>query len=364
MEKKYYAKTKEWLDEVTPQTNINQVYQEFYTNQIVRFKPPKGDPPQWVDWVKPLTYNIDQKFDNAYVATVYNGSVWFDWTRNGRVYVMTPTLKLLRDMTFHLLWPYFNQERIPTATYTHETVAVIAWAGHKNYWHWLHDNLARFHLLELSGIKINKYLLPPIRYPYQWQTLQMLGIPRDKIIQLRPNMHLRAKKLVLPSVPFTIDTSVKWSIDYLRNSLLNENTVKNSDEYEKIYISRDDASWRKVINEERVIQILEKRGFKKVVLKNKSVQEQINIFNSAKYIIGTNGAGMSNIMFCKPGTKIIQLFTTTSDEFIKISNYLDLDFSFFKCNLAPPISRIHPVLNNMTIDINKLIHTLDLLGIN
>lgn len=363
MRRNYYSNTKEWLDEITPQNNINHIYKEFYTNQVVRLNPAKGDPPQWVDWVKPPEYLIDKKFDASYVATVYNGSVWYDRIGNGRVYVLTPTLKMLRDMVFHLLWPYFNERKIPRATYTHETVALIAWAGDTNYWHWLHDNLARFHLLQLSGIKINKYLLPPLQFPYQWQTLDMLGIPREKILQLKPNMHLRVKKLILPSVPFNVDTSVKWSIDYVRESLLNMNTVKNMSEYEKIYISREDASWRKVMNEESVLQLLEEKGFKKVVLKNFSVQEQINIFHSAKYIIGSNGAGMSNIIFCKPGTKVIQLFTATSDEFMKISNYLNLDYHFFQCPIALPVSKIHPVMNNMNVDVNKLSNTLASFGI-
>ena len=39
---------------------------------------------------------------------------------------------------------------------------------------------------------------------------------------------------------------------------------------------------------------------------------QIQIFFSAKKIVGLHGAGFANICFCKPGTKIIEFKTITT----------------------------------------------------
>lgn len=58
-------------------------------------------------------------------------------------------------------------------------------------------------------------------------------------------------------------------------------------------------------------------------------------------------------MFCQPGTKIIQLFTATSDEFIKIGQYLDLDYRFLKCRTANPVSTEHEVIKNLVVDVKK-----------
>ncbi|WP_087972290.1 glycosyltransferase family 61 protein [Oceanobacillus rekensis] len=277
----------------------------------------------------------------------------------GMVFVLTPDRKLLRDMAFHLYWDYFRNTRIPSPSYYHGTVAVLAWAGHSNYWHWLHDTVGRFHLLQLSGIQIDKYVLPPLKFRYHRETIETLGIPKNKIIQLTPGMHLRAENLVLPSVPFNIGTSVKWTVDFLRETFLNKESVKNSSEFERIYISREDALWRKVINEEEVMGVLEKRGFKKIVLSSMSVQEQINIFSSAKAVIGSNGAGLTNLLFCNPGTKVIQLFNSTSDEFIKIGNYLNLDYYLLMCSVAYPPSSVHVIMNNLIVNIDKLLEIVD-----
>lgn len=104
---------------------------------------------------------------------------------------------------------------------------------------------------------------------------------------------------------------------------------------------------------------LAKKGFKKVILGSLTVQEQIDIFSSAKVIISPNGAGLANIMFCQPGTKIIQLFTSTSDEFMKIGEYVGLDYHFLKCRIANPGSKAHEVVKNLVVDVNKLSKILD-----
>ncbi|HZH59461.1 MAG TPA: glycosyltransferase family 61 protein [Metabacillus sp.] len=343
---------------------VNGYYKEFYTNEVVRFAVPKGDPPQWLDFVIPPEWDKDHKFKNSYVRVVENGSVHLRQVYEvPMLFVMAPNNKLLSDMVFHNYWNYFNPEKIPPYTFLDETIGLLAWAGEDNYWHWLHDILPRFHLLQLSGIKIDRYLLPRLYLPFHFEAIQKLGIPADKIIQIDTNMHIRAKNLVVPSVPFNIGTSVKWPCDFIRRTFLGNGNITKIDGYDRIYISRQDAKWRKVINEEEVMGFLEKKGFKKVVLKNLSIQRQMEIFSSAQFIISPNGAGLANLFFCNPATKVIQLFDKTSDEFVKIANYLNLDYYLLKCKTAPPPSTIHEVMNNLLVDITKLSNVLSRLGI-
>lgn len=376
--------TKEWIDKTTPITDVQEVYKEFYTNEVFKFTSPNGDPLKWVDWVKPPLFEKEHKFEKSYVSTIKNGSIWMNNEGEGLVYVLTPDHKCLNDMVFHLYWEFFEKiavKNIPSETSFQGTLGVLAWAGHTNYWHWLHDTLGRYHLLQLSGIPIDKYVLPPLTLPFQRETVEMLGIPQEKILQLSPGMHLKAEKLILPSVPFNSGTAVKWTIEFLRETFLNSTSYKstlayfkdalfkpknqnNVEGFERLYISREDASWRKVKNEVEVMNVLSTKGFKKIVLSSLTVQEQINLFSSAKVIIGANGAGLANIMFCQPGTKIIQLFTSTSDEFMKIGQYLDLDYYFFKCAIARPRSKKHEVMNNLIVNVNKLLSVLDSQGIN
>ncbi len=74
-----------------------------------------------------------------------------------------------------------------------------------------------------------------------------------------------------------------------------------------------------------------KNKFKSLYFENISFEEQIKYFNNAKLIICAHGAVMSNMFFCKEGTKIIEVTCNTKWEFFdKISNILKLNH--IKCN--------------------------------
>ncbi|GAB3807187.1 glycosyltransferase 61 family protein [Virgibacillus kimchii] len=361
-----YIHSLDWIKKENRITDIENVYKEFYKNEKVTYTLPKGDLPEWVDWVYPPRFGENHTFGKSYVSVIDNGSVWMCDKGEGMVYALTPDNKCIYDMVFHLYWRYFEKaaaKQIPHTASNHGRLGVLAWAGHTNYWHWLHDTLGRFHLLELSGYKIDKYVLPPMTKPFQWQTVQLLGIPRDKIIEFTPGERLQAEKLILPSVPFNIGTCVKWTIEFIREKFLTSQSKKNSSNVERIYISREDAAWRKVANENKLLKLLDKKGFKKVTLGSLTVQEQIDLFSSAKVIISPNGAGLANLMFCRPKTKILQLFTATSDEFVKIGQYLDLDYHLLKCRIANPGAKGHEVIKNLVVDVRKVAVILEEEGI-
>lgn len=49
------------------------------------------------------------------------------------------------------------------------------------------------------------------------------------------------------------------------------------------------------------------KSFKVLYLENIPFREQINYFKNARYIIGAHGAGLSNMVFCEPGCKILEV---------------------------------------------------------
>ncbi|WP_182421739.1 DUF563 domain-containing protein (plasmid) [Priestia megaterium] len=356
----YYDNTLEWIEEITvsEKENLN-FYKEFYSEETIHFPIPKGiDPPPW---------NSEYQFRKPFVAMINNGSVW---AKNMEVVsIMTPNRKLLRDTTHFSLWHNFNPEEAPPFAYYNGTVAVLAWAGANNYYHWLHDILSRIHLLELSGIKVDKYLIPKLQLPFQIETILRLAIPENKIIEIDShNFHLKAKNLVITSIPTYLGASTKWACDFIRKSFSNNKSIKRKGLYDKLYISREDSKWRKVINERDVTRALSVNGFKKVVLTPLSIEEQIDIFSSAKVIVSPYGANLTNLIFCEPGTKVIQLFTSPphklfSDnnfmsEYFRIGHYMGLDFNFMNCRIARP-SPNKPLFNNLFVDIKKLLRFLD-----
>jgi capsular polysaccharide biosynthesis protein len=79
----------------------------------------------------------------------------------------------------------------------------------------------------------------------------------------------------------------------------------------KIYVSRSDASRRKVLNEVELMEHLEKRGFKMVIPRKYNIADQSKLFEDAEIIIGPHGMGLTNILFSNNLKTVIELFPTT-----------------------------------------------------
>ena len=109
-----------------------------------------------------------------------------------------------------------------------------------------------------------------------------------------------------------------------------DNDKDKVNEYDYIYISR--RTWinndisnigtnyttrRKMINEDELVEELNKIGFKEIFTENLSTDEKINIFYNSKMIVGSIGGGMSNLLFSKPETKS---FVIVTPYFLDINN--------------------------------------------
>ncbi len=117
-----------------------------------------------------------------------------------------------------------------------------------------------------------------------------------------------------------------------------ENRVK------RIYVSRDDARLRRVLNEKSFTPKLESRGFQRAILAESPIAQQVALFRQAEIVVAPHGAGLAHIAWCKPGTKIIEFFPSPDGprgrvrnatyDYWLLSKLLGLDYS---CRLAGPI---------------------------
>jgi capsular polysaccharide biosynthesis protein len=97
-----------------------------------------------------------------------------------------------------------------------------------------------------------------------------------------------------------------------------------------IYISRNDSPYRRVLNETDIMNYLEPRGFQKVILTGIPLLEQMAMFHNAEIIITVHGAALTNSLFCKPNTRIIELntpFLQTKRHFEDIAECFNLNYS-------------------------------------
>lgn len=93
----------------------------------------------------------------------------------------------------------------------------------------------------------------------------------------------------------------------------------------KIYVTREDSNYRKVINEGDVVTLLREKGYRVINPQLYEIEEQIEIFSNAEKIIAPHGSNLANIIFCKPGTEIFEITPSFRDnEKILEDRYLNL----------------------------------------
>jgi hypothetical protein len=186
-------------------------------------------------------------------------------------------------------------------------VAVVTTEGSNTYYHWLFDILPRIFLLEKSGLmdEIETFVFPELKYDFQKESLLKIGFPSDKILEIKPNEYLEAKEMIVPSLPSKLGTVNKWSLDFLQSRL---GELSSKKENNKIYISRKYTSQRKLLNEDQIINYLKSEGYLIVFAEELSFEQQITLFANAYVVIAPHGSGLSNIIFCPTGTKVIELF--------------------------------------------------------
>ena len=113
-----------------------------------------------------------------------------------------------------------------------------------------------------------------------------------------------------------------WIISWLKDNFLNPDIIINKKIKNKIYMDRGDTisnhlPQRFISNEDEIKKYLLKNNFIFVKLHETEFREQINLFHNAECIVGLHGAGFVNVVFCKPGTKIIELRSLNTGDTIK-----------------------------------------------
>jgi hypothetical protein len=322
----FYPSTWSWAANLV---DIQPYYKEFYTDSNTQYQIPKG-PDNSTPWE--FHYDFYGLNPRPFVAIIPEGRILGP---NGAV--LSQDNKLLWDlsMEYERSTPrehsIFSQQKLPPLSYTTETLGVLTFVASHNYFHWLLDVLPRIDLIHKAGIPIEKFIFNtnPL-LSFQSETLTALGITNDMRVMIQGNIHVRAKNLVVPSLIGYRSRYPQWASLFVRNELLKKFNVKKLKEYERIYVSRDDANIRKVTNEDEVMRVLGKYGFKRIILKNMSVAEQIQKFHSAKVVVSPHGANLTNLLFCDRGTKVIELFSPSHIHpvYWLISNHVGLDYYY------------------------------------
>jgi len=241
------------------------------------------------------------------------------------------------DITYDNFLSYrhdaLNQPFLPPIRHVKGTVAALNTPFSTNFHHWLLDCVPKFGLLESAGFdldNIDYFILPPFSFWHD-EILHLLKIPQEKLIASSPKVHIVADNLIVPSFSEPSQQPHKFNytpqgLDYVRKLVLHKSMPLSFPE--KILISREKTTSRRLLNSETINKYLEREGFVKIILEDYSLAEQAMIFHSAKTIIMPTGGGLANLVFCSRNTKVIELFSSSylPTFSLLLANHLDLQY--------------------------------------
>ncbi|UII27787.1 glycosyltransferase family 61 protein [Fulvivirga maritima] len=226
-----------------------------------------------------------------------------------------------------------NERIIPKAI---SLVNIYVQAPYYNYFHWVVDCLP---LLQAVQHDLGNVIVIINKNPKQFQidSLQLLGVAKENIMEWNYEKAL-IKELIVPQFRrVTSDLDDLFSplaINWLRNSIFRG--VDLTPRYHtKVYISRSKNSFRKVVNEAEIDEMLSAKGFFKYYLEDMSFSDQVNLFYNADVIISPHGASMTNLIFMSEKSKVIELLFLNEGYWYSLYYLLaaaiGVKYTFLKC---------------------------------
>ena len=245
------------------------------------------------------------------------------------------------------------------------TLAVLSSSGQQCYYHWLLQIIPRLKILKESQLPYDKIYVHANNFKYHWQkdalytVMDYLDIARDMLLCVEHDTPVEADTLLVPSVPW-IPSKAKFPRAWYKQFFHDAFVQQKEKSPAHIFISRSKAQYRHISNETALMNLLNTKGFTSYCLEDLSISEQAHIFNNAKVIIGPHGAGWTNLIFCKPGTNIIEIDhglkgNEQRSSFKGMSRLLGCFYHPFYTDLLEPTdcpeNILDPINQDMTVDI-------------
>ncbi len=229
--------------------------------------------------------------------------------KNGRLLTVRPQHNWVASLRAH---PH-RVRKLPSSRPYFNLMAPIPARGH--IFHWLFDSIIPFmSFLESGGrtadpglivnadlSEIQKHTIGFLKARYGITAIEPTG-PHEAIFV--PHLQVAVATHFLPrGLQSPLGLALLSELgQFIAADAAFEETPK------RIYVSRNDARLRRVLNEDAILPELEARGFKRVILAGMPISRQAGLFLNAEAVVAPHGAGLAHIAWCKPGTKIMEFF--------------------------------------------------------
>jgi len=229
------------------------------------------------------------------------------------------------------LLKYYKPSKIVTLK---SALVISTPAANRNYYHFMLDMVPKL-FMDRNDIDYFDWIIVngPLK-DYAFELLEAIGLQNKTIVMTNKIAYYVKEAKVIGHIHVNGYPS-EQAISIARRSLLSTFKVKNKG-INRLYISRRDSKNRKMLNENELELALTERGYTIVLLSELSLSTQISLFSQSEKIIAAHGAGLSNLVFCKERTSVLEIFNDKhiAPFFHSICSVLNLNYRsiVFKAN--------------------------------
>ncbi|WP_207435358.1 glycosyltransferase 61 family protein [Sabulibacter ruber] len=252
----------------------------------------------------------------------------------------------------------FHKLTLPRIKEVDSVCLVLSTANDNNYFHCLFQIAPKLWYIKENGYDpehIDAFLLELSAHDFQKEILAALGIDRERVIDLKTYPYVKARRLLVTP---TFYKPEPWICQGIRSLFLPEN-FETSGTPKRLYISRNNASYRKIINEAELLKLLARFDFETVYTEGLTIKEQAHLFHNAEAVLTSHGAALANIVFCQEQTAIIEIRGKSyndglGDLYEHISSVCNLQHYTYLCEEKENSLGANPMYLDLQLDIREL----------
>jgi capsular polysaccharide biosynthesis protein len=180
----------------------------------------------------------------------------------------------------------------------------MPWGAFWNYGHFLLDCLPTVaSIAEIQAFRDYRFAFPPLQ---QWQRRHLRLLEVDPL-ELDGPIYRATEVIFASSMAHNL---YRPNVNYrtVRNRQLARRR-STSVSFDKVYVTRQDLDDPKriLLSERKLEARLREREFAIIAPERHTVDEQIDIFQNAKVIVGCAGAAFANVLYCREGATVVEI---------------------------------------------------------
>jgi capsular polysaccharide biosynthesis protein len=182
------------------------------------------------------------------------------------------------------------------------TAVVLGIQTNANYFHWLLEALPRLWLARHLGLLESATVLAPRLLPWMAEMAAACGLPLERM-RTPDTEEARCELLIMPARGLWNIHTFTWHAFAMVEDLVRD---ANASGRRRLFVSRQRAASRRIVNEDEIFAIAARHGFERVFPEDMSFAEQMALFAGAEMVAGALGAGLTNAVFMAPGSSLLE----------------------------------------------------------